>query len=183
MAESMNNQARPTDPVGRVLYVISYWLAMFGGLVLCGMALLTTVSVSTRFLISKPIPGDFEMIAIGTGVAIFAFLPLCQLMGENVIVDFFMSKAPLRVKSSLDTTGSLIYGFIIVLMTWRTSVGGVEIYHNFDTTVILAWPTWSTFPIAVFCLFILALVCGYTVIRSLNEVRTNRPSPVHADGE
>ena len=174
--------ARPTDPVGRVLYFISHWLTMFGGFVLCGMALLTTVSVSTRFLIDKPIPGDFELIAIGTGVAVFCFLPLCQLMGENVIVDFFMAKAPLRVKSSLDTAGSLMYGFIIVIVSWRTTVGGFEVFENQDTTVILAWPTWTTFPIAVFCLVILTIVCLYTVVRSLNEVRLNRSSAADAEG-
>lgn len=174
MAETENKAGRPTDPVGRFLYALTRCLALFGGLVLCAMAVLTTVSVFGRYFFDSPITGDFELIALGVGIAVFAFLPHCQLMRENVIVDFFLSGTSKRFQSAFDFIGNLIYGIIITLMTWRTPIGGMEVYETDQTTLILGLPHWWGFPFAVFCLVILLTVCIYTTIRSFNEARLGR---------
>ena len=88
MAEGNGTESRPTDRVGRILYRISRALAIIGGVVLCGLAALTTVSIIGRSAFSAPIRGDFEFVAIGTGIAIFFCLPWCQMVRGNVIVDF-----------------------------------------------------------------------------------------------
>lgn len=174
MTETGEASARPTDKAGRALYLVAYGLALFGGLVLCGMAAITTISVTTRAAFATPIYGDFEFITIGTGVAVFAFLPLCQLSRENVVVDFFMVGAPDRFKHALDAIGCLIYGLIVVLMSWRTTVGGIGIYENDETTILLAWPLWSTFPLAIFCLVVLALACLHTLAGSVKGMLAGR---------
>ena len=99
MSEIGDTKARPKDPVGRVLYLISKWMAVFGGVILFILAILTTISVFGRKFFDTPVPGDFELVAIGTGVAVFACLPYCQLMRGNVLVDFFMNNAPTRAKT------------------------------------------------------------------------------------
>ena len=53
------------------------------------MALLVTVSVTGRYLIAAPIPGDYDLVAILSGCAVFAFLPYCQMVHGNVMVEFF----------------------------------------------------------------------------------------------
>ena len=174
MSETENTQARPTDPVGRVLFKATRIFALLGGLVLCAMALLTTVSVSGRFFFNAPVMGDFELIAIGTGVAVFAFLPYCHLQRENVIVDFFLSGAPFRVKTIFDAISNLVYGIIIAIMIWRLSLGGIDLYRDDQMTMILEIPRWWTFPAALLCLVLLLAVCVYTVFRSINETRLNR---------
>ncbi len=174
MSESDETEIRPTDPVGRVLYKITRTLTLFGGFVLCAMGALTTISVAGRYFFDAPISGDFEIIAIGTGVGVFAFLPYCQLMRENVIVDFFLSGASHRVQAFFDTIGNLVYGAIITLMTWRLPIGGMEIYKTSQSTLILGIPQWSTFPLAILCLIVLLAVCIYTTVRSFNEMRLNR---------
>ncbi len=174
MSESGELQSRPADPVGRVLFKVTRIFALLGGLVLCAMALLTAVSVTGRSFINLPVTGDFELIAIGTGVAVFAFLPYCQLIRENVIVDFFLSGAPFRMKAFFDTVGNLLYAAIITLLTWRTSLGGIDLYNDDQMTMILEIPRWSTFPAALLCLVLLLAVCVYSVVRSINEFRLNR---------
>ena len=72
MAEQAEIDARPTDPVGRVLYKISRTIAIIGGILLSGLALLTTISITGRATSIGPIPGDFELMAIGTGICVFA---------------------------------------------------------------------------------------------------------------
>ncbi len=174
MSESCDFQSRPADPVGRALFKVTRIFALLGGLVLFAMALLTAVSVTGRSFINLPVTGDFELIAIGTGVAVFAFLPYCQLMRENVIVDFFLSGAPFRVKAFFDTVGNLIYAAIITLLTWRTGLGGIDLYRDDQMTMVLEIPRWWTFPAAILCLVLLLAVCVYTVVRSNNETRANR---------
>ena len=165
MSETHDQTARPTDAVGRVLYSLSRLFALFGGFVLCAMAILTTTSVIGRSFFNSPIMGDFELIAIGTGVGVFAFLPYCQITGANVFVDFFLAKAPIGVKTFFDTIGNLAYGTIIALMVWRMSLGGIDMYELDEMTLILEIPRWWTFPLALACLMLLLAVCIYTLVR------------------
>jgi len=138
------------------------------------MGVLTTVSVTGRYFFDAPISGDFEIVAIGTGVAVFAFLPHCQLMRENVIVDFFLSGTSSRFQAFFDTVGNLIYAVIMTLMAWRLPIGGIEIHDNAQSTLILGIPQWWTFPLAILCLIVLLVVCFYTTVRSFTEARLGR---------
>ena len=52
---------------GRILHETARWLAIAGGLLLCLLAALVTLSVTGRSAFSMPVPGDFELVAIGTG--------------------------------------------------------------------------------------------------------------------
>lgn len=181
MSDEFDNDGQPSGPFGSKLYAVSRSLAIFGGLVLCAMAILTTVSVTGRSLASvssmfAPILGDFELIAVGTGVAVLAFLPYCQIRRDNVIVDFFLAAAPTRFKASLDALGSVIYGVIMVMFAWRTSIGGFDIYKAGESTYMLGIPRWWTFPFAVFCLILMVIVCGYTFSRNIDDYRRNRLS-------
>lgn len=174
MAEESGSSIRPTDPVGRVLFDISRLLAVFGGLVLFAMAWLTAVSVTGRAALSAPIPGDFELVSIGTGIAIFAFLPYCQITRSNVIVDFFMVHAPTRAKTFCDAVGALLFLAIGAILTWRLILGGLDMYRYSERTMTVNFPRWTTFPIAVLLMMFLVVVVAYTVWRSIAETRAGR---------
>jgi TRAP-type C4-dicarboxylate transport system permease small subunit len=174
MSEQGETTTRPTDPVGRVLYQIAKWLAILGGMILTGMAVLTAVSVTGRSALSAPVPGDFELVAIGTGLAVFAFLPWCQLMRGNVLVDFFMAKTPVRARVSSDIVGGVLYLLIATLLTWRLIFGGIDMYQYSEVTMTINFPRWTTFPISVVLLAFLVIVIAYTVGRSVAELRAGR---------
>lgn len=174
MSEPGTSGARPADPVGRVLYVISKWLAIAGGIVLSAMAVLTTVSVVGRSAFLAPVPGDFELVAIGTGVAVFAFLPWCQMVRGNVLVDFFMSGAPPRAQIFMDVVGGVVYLAIAGILTWRMIFGGIDMYRYNELSMTINFPRWTTFPVSVVMLGFLVVVIAYTIARSLAELRTGR---------
>lgn len=174
MSEGSETTARPTDPVGRVLYSISRVLAIAGGVVLCGLAGLTTVSIVGRAWFDAPIKGDFEYIAIGTGIAIFFSLPWCQMVRGNVIVDFFMQGAPVRAKTVCDTFGALLYLIIGGLLTWRMVYGGIDMYKYSEVTMTVNFPRWSTFPLSALLMAFLLVVTVYTIWRSIAETRAGR---------
>ena len=164
----------PTDPLGRVLAKISRVLAIVGGIILTLVALLTAVSVTGRFILGAPIPGDFELAAIGTGLGVFASLPYCQITRGNVLVDFFMNFAPLRARVACDAIGSLLYALIGALLTWRMVYGGIDMYNYGEKSITINFPRWTTFPISVLLLAFLVVVTIYTLGRSVAETRAGR---------
>ena len=172
MSKGFESFVRPADKVGRVLYSVTVALAIFGGVTLGIVAVMTSISVSGRAAFSMPIPGDVELIELGTSTAVFAFLPFCQLVRGNVIVDFFLTWAPQRVKSSCDVLGTLVYLIVGGLLTWRLYYGAFEMYAYAETTGTLAIPRWFSFPYALVCMAILLTVIIYTLINDLAETKS-----------
>ena len=170
MADPATMSARP-DALGRALYATATGVALIGGAVLFALTLLTVISVVGRAVLSAPIPGDFELVEIGMAVAIFAFLPYCQIVRGNVIVDLFTTKASPRTRALLDGLGNLAYTAIAALLTWRVALGGLEIRAYTETTMVLQVPVWWGYVPAVACLALLTVVCVYTVWRSASEYR------------
>jgi TRAP-type C4-dicarboxylate transport system permease small subunit len=169
----MAEQAASVRPerLGRALHRAATGVALLGGLVLFALTFLTVISVVGRALFSAPIPGDFELVELGMAVAIFSFLPYCQIVRGNVIVDLFTSKASLRTKALLDGVGNLLYTAIAALLTWRVALGGLEIRSYNETTMVLQVPAWWGYVPAVAFLAFLTIVCAYTVWRSALEYR------------
>ncbi len=174
MSEIGDTKARPIDPVGRVLYLISRWMAVFGGVILFILAILTTISVFGRKFLDAPVPGDFELVAIGTGVAVFACLPYCQLMRGNVLVDFFMNNAPTRAKTIADIIAGLIFLAIGLMLTWRMIYGAIDMHDVNEVSMTIGFPRWSTFPISIVFMSFLVIIIIYTLGRSIAETRANR---------
>ena len=171
MSDGAAASARPTDAAGRILHDAARWLAVAGGFMLCALAALTTISVSGRSALSAPVPGDFELVAIGTGLAVFAFLPWCQMTRGNVLVDFFMAGAPPRVRILCDLAGNLFYLVIGSILTWRMILGGVDMYDYAEKSMTINFPRWTTFPPSILMLAFLVVVIAYGVRRSFAELR------------
>ena len=101
--------ARPSDKVGRVLYKLSAGLALFGSFVIAAMAVIVFINVTGRATSLGSLSGIIDLIELLTNTAVFAFLPYCQIMRDNVIVDFILTKTPTRTKTIWDAFGSLIF--------------------------------------------------------------------------
>lgn len=173
MAE-FDNAVRPADPFGRALYQVCFALAIFGGMLCCVMALLVTVSVTGRYLLSAPVPGDYDLVGIISGNAVFAFLPYCQLTRGNVVVDFFTTNLRPRAKAVLDAIGSLLYLLIAIVFTWRMYFGMLELRAFSEVIAAFNFYRWWTIPLNMLCMIVLILVIGYTLTRDIGDVRAGR---------
>ena len=173
MAESADMMARPADPVGRTLYSIATVLAIFGGLLSCAMATIVTVSVTGRYLFSWPVPGDYDIIGILCGCAIFSFLPYCQLKRGNVLADFFTQNAPPRFKAALDAAGNFLYLAAAMMFTWRLYHGALEMRQSTEQIAAFAFYRWWTIPFDIFCMIVLIFAILYTFTQDLTAARTD----------
>lgn len=157
--------AARTDRAGRALLQGAKGLAVAGGFVLAAVAVVTTLSILGRTVAASPVPGDFELVEIGTALAVFAFLPYCQMVRGNVVVDLFTSRAPARVKALLDLAGNLAFTLVAGILTWRMALGGAELRAYAETTMVLRIPVWWGIAAAVPCLGFLTVTCAYAAWR------------------
>ncbi len=153
----------PSDPVGRALTRISRAFVIIGGLSLTAAGVLTVASVIGRYFFNAPIPGDFELVEMACALAVFSFLPYCQIKKGNVLVDFFTLKLSARKRGFLDSLSALIYTLIAILLTWRMWIGGLDLLRTNEQTIILQIPRAYNFIFIMPCMALLVAVTAYTV--------------------
>lgn len=163
--------------ISRLLTGLSRLLAMLGGALLLAITALVVLSVSGRALIWAglgPIPGDFELVEAATALAVFCFLPWCQMERGHVSVDIFADQLGTRANTVLavlfDLAMTAAAGFIL----WRLWAGMQDKMQYNETTFILQFPVWWGYAVCVPVGAVFVIVCAWTVVRSLVEGRTGR---------
>ena len=121
------------------------WRGILAGLLLTVVTLVTCVSLIGRNTTGSTLLGDYELTAVAAGAAITLFLPLCQYQQGNIIVDFFTSRMPSRVNAVLDRFGALLLALMLLLLAWRTGVGGLNAFQSQTTTMMLGFPEWIVY--------------------------------------
>ncbi|GIK81812.1 MAG: TRAP transporter small permease [Pseudorhodoplanes sp.] len=153
------------------LAVLARPLAVAGGLVVLAVAAMITVSVFMRWLINWSVPGDIELVQIGTALAVFAFLPLCQSRHGNIMVDTFTLRLPRRVQDALDALWDLAYAGIALVIAWRLGVGAWDTIRSNTVSMMLGLPTGWAIAAGAAMVGFLALVAVATAVRMLRSGR------------
>ena len=118
---------------------------MLAGAILTAITLVTCLSLIGRNTIGVTLAGDYELTAAAAGAAVALFLPWCQLRRENIIVDFFTSRMSGRVNDTLDRFGALLLGAMMLLLAWRTTLGGLNAFRSGSGTMMLGLPEWIVY--------------------------------------
>lgn len=171
----------PVDPVYPIpppdarfaagLTALCRWLAVAGGLLLAAVAIVTVVSVVGRALFAAPVPGDFELVELGCGIAVFAFLPYCHLTNGNVAVDFLIDRLPAPLGRAAVLAGHLLLAAVALVLAHRLGAGGLDMWRAADETMVLQVPRWWAFPPMVVSALLLVVVCGFAAVRDLRAGR------------
>lgn len=142
----------------KLLSALARWCAILAGVLLTGITLMTCASLLGRNLIGKTLSGDFELTGVAAGAAIALFMPWCQLVRGNIIVDFFTSKSSASTNAALDRCGALLLGLVVALIAWRACVGGLNAYNTQSGTMMLGFPEWIVYAAMVPPLLLTALI-------------------------
>ena len=154
-----------------VLDALARAFAFAGGAILVALTGMSVASITGRALLGKPVPGDFELVQIGCGAAIAAFLPYCQLRGGNIIVDFFTVKAGPRVQGALDAFGAVLLAAVMAVLAWRTAAGMATVRAGGEVSMIVGFPIWIGYAAIVPSLVLAALVALSTARERWKAVR------------
>lgn len=174
--------------VGKWLEKITRTLAFVGGCILALIALVTVASIIGRFFLFAglgPIKGDYEIVEMGSAIAIFAFLPFAQFKRAHVVVDIFTMRFSQRIQSFLGFVGDSLIALASGVLVWRFWLGlgekipyGSDALRNFlsmgykpfftETTYELSVPIWIPYSLAFVGAAMFFVVSLFTVWRSLN---------------
>lgn len=140
-----------------------------------GMILLLVVAINISSIIGSvflmPVPGDFELTQIGVAVAIFCFLPYCQLHRTNVTAEIFTFWAKNKTILVLQISASLITLSFSILLMWRMFEGLLD-QKKFDyTTTILQFPIWVAFVPILISLCLLSIASMKTMMHDFSQDR------------
>jgi TRAP-type C4-dicarboxylate transport system permease small subunit len=145
-------------------------LALAGGLLLLAAAVLTVVSVLLRWLTSQPVRGDFEMVSLGVGCAVLAFLPWGGLTRAHILVDSFTAWLPRRVTGVLDAFWMIVMAAAFLLIAERMAQGMLDTWRNNMRTIgLLALPYWWAIGLGALCFLLAALAALLWIPRLLRK--------------
>ncbi len=129
----------------KILVLLAKLCAIFAGLLLTVITLMTCASLIGRNTMGITITGDFELTGVAAGAAIALFMPFCQVQRGNIIVDFFSAKFGDRINAGLDRYGALLLALVFALLAWRTSLGGLNSWRTNSETQIIGFPEWVAY--------------------------------------
>ena len=147
--------------------------ALLGGLVLIALILLTCVSIIGRALLSLglgPVPGDFELVEMGVGFAVFAFLPWAQYARAHARVDLFtpaFSGWQNRLMDLIADAGLLVAALVILRQLW---LGMSDKMSYQETSFILHMPLWYGYASALVGMVGWVFVAAYCTLRSARDL-------------
>jgi TRAP-type C4-dicarboxylate transport system permease small subunit len=155
--------------------------ALAGGVVLSTLILMTCLSIIGRAFSSfgfGPVPGDFELVEAGIALAVFCFLPWCQLHGGHATVDLFTSGLSASKNRVLLAFWEVVAALVMALLAWRLLIGALAKAKNGETTLLLQFPLWWAFALcmvpATIAVFV-ALWSAYDRVRGALTGRDTRP--------
>ena len=152
------------------IYRIANGTAIVGGVVLVALTLMVVASVTGRALIGVglgPVPGDFELVEVGVGIAIFFFMPWCYLRGGHATVDLLYMHMPAWAKKLVVTVSDLLMLMVWLVLTWKLWEGMLEKREYTETTFILQMPIWWAY---AFCLVGAVLGCVCYIAKTLTQL-------------
>ena len=170
MGEQASALPQPFKPLRMI---IEYW-ALLGGLLLIAVVCTTAWSLIRDIIWNTPVPGENEIVQVGIAVAVFAFLPYCQLTNANISADIFTSKMGPRAIAVLTLIGALVallFSLLLVYTKWNA----LQDYREFvETTAIMQFPIWMAFVPILASLALLVMAAAISIYESFDDMRTGR---------
>ncbi|WP_369756498.1 TRAP transporter small permease [Falsihalocynthiibacter sp. S25ZX9] len=163
--------------------------ALFGGVLLILAALVTVISVGTRAVGLEVISGDFELIELATGIAVFSFLPWGHMTDAHVRVDVLAARFGPRVFRVLGGISDGLVALIATVILWRFYLGfaekfpyGSEAFRSVfsmgskpfypETTYELQIQIWLPYG---FCLIGAALFALVAILKFTADIKGKKP--------
>jgi len=144
---------------------------------LIAVILATVASVSGRALLwigLGPIRGDFELVELGAGFAVFSFLPWVQINRQHASVEILTMHMGETANRVIDMATDLLMLAIAVLLAWKHWDGTLDKLAYGETTFIIQYPIWWAYASGLLGAFGFVLVSFWCVTLSARALLTGQ---------
>ena len=117
-------------------------IEVVAGLVLVGMALLTSSSAITRYFLSSPIPDEYEFSRLTLGVVACWAIAAAFRHRDHIQLDILWDRTPARLRLVLTRTGALICLAAMAFVAWALGAKVLDSYQSGLVSVDLGVPMW-----------------------------------------
>lgn len=168
------------DRIDRLMRSLAAFLAILGGLALVAVILATVASVTGRAFLWAglgPIRGDFELVELGTGFAVFSFLPWVQINRQHASVEILTMHMGDAANRLIDLVADLMMLAIALLLTWKHWEGTLDKFAYGETTFIIQYQVWWAYASGLVGAVGFVLISAWCVILSARALATGRSQP------
>lgn len=172
--------------LGRAMHGLAKWMAIAGGIVLLAMIVVVVLSVIGRAFIwagLKPILGDYELISVGMGFAVFAFLPWAHLMRGHALVSLLTDTFSDRVNAWILVVTDFMMLVASAFIAWRLYFGMMDKFAYRETTILLGLPLSWAFMAGLVGAIAMVLVSIFVFGRSIQDALAGKAPPKHVGSE
>lgn len=145
--------------------------ALLAGALLLVAVAVTTASVLRGAALNRPILGDSEIVEMVLGVAVALCLPLCEMRGAHVLVDFFTQRLPPRAIAGLDALMRAVAAAVVAVLAWRLAIGGWNMWDRERETMFLLIPYWWGYAGAALGMTLWTLCAAFVAVESAAKAR------------
>ncbi|WP_166015831.1 TRAP transporter small permease [Chelativorans multitrophicus] len=165
----------PVTPVlaqiAALIASLSRWWAMTGGVLILILSVMAAASAASNLFFGRPFSADHELVKHVTAIAIFMFLPYCQISGANITLDFFTDDLSERAKQAMSAFSSL-FALAFAVLLFVQMLQGFQSYIRFqEVTPVLRLPLWTAFPPILLSLALLAAASFINLAEGLRRVQ------------
>ncbi len=177
---------RDSTIVGRFVHALARWSAIAGGLMLIAMTILICVSIIGRAFLwagLKPILGDYELVSIGMGFAVFAFMPWTHLNRGHALVSLVADTFGITANAIILVITDTMMLIVASFLAWRLYAGMVDKFSYRETTLLLRLPLGWAYGLGLIGAVVLVVVAIFVLGRSITNAARGQAEPRSAGGE
>ena len=177
---------RDSTLLGRSVHALAKWTAVAGGIALMAMTVMVCVSVVGRALLwagLRPITGDYELVSIGMGFAVFAFMPWAHLQRGHALVSLLTDTFGAAANRVILVITDLMMLILASFIAWRLYFGMLDKFAYRETTLLLRFPLGWAYALGLVGAVILVVVAVYVLGRSISRAVRGESEPGLARAE
>ena len=128
--------------IERVAVRWSRRLALAGGWLLLGLAIVTVLDVLLRKFFSRPIQGTFEASELLLALIIFLAMPYTGLSDGHVVLDLTTERLPRRIQHVIIGVNALFCAAFLGVVAWQVGLLAAEFSRTARTTITMRIPVY-----------------------------------------
>ncbi|MCP4296616.1 MAG: TRAP transporter small permease [Proteobacteria bacterium] len=153
------------DNADNFLEKLTIAFALIGGGLLMFMMVLGVIDVSGRSILSKPIPGNFEITELLMSALVSFGYAYCAVRKGHVTIDIAVGKLPVGVQNFITLLTDCATFCILVLISYQTAIHAIETEQDQLVTGFLSIPVYPFVWVTAFGFSLFSTVLLFNILR------------------